>query len=1044
MNAINHLMRGYLLRWAMLALLFPLTALLGVQAQGTNNLSKIGVSATTTPSLCANDGTLQVLLSLASFNVHGYDQHSVRFDLVPLDGQSDPLPQDSDLFSTLFPGRYKVQISARRASENVVDTYTYPAIYTVENKHVPLKSMEAVLAETYGAYPCTGTPQGKITLKIKGGRLPFTFKIKSPGQAEQAVTPTLTTVDHVHTAVFPNLSNGQHTIKVEDACVSGAATTVDLASPGLPLPRAVVDDVLPTMVRHKDAPDCGFSMELYSALIETNPGIKAQFEAGNLEVGIAPKGQEPTQWIKWERNERTGTWTKYHFLPFGTYKSSDFWGRWSATDRPQAFNDLIKANPSATLYVRLKNCPGEPMKKQDFYVPLPTIRLKEKYTCEGIKISAGIYPDFMGILCFPVKTYVVPYDEASSLANHYNNLDGIALTNDKGQKYYEITRPREITDNLDLPEPNGGFDHNTWLTKIEEAQKYDVVLVDASGKQVVWRHARSYTQTSSYIRRSIMVMNWEKVERRGCNSYKRRYYMNVDDPEAGTVCEGRIVQVYDVTNIANENERKKAGVGTFLWEETLEVGNAATQMYEYQPGHTYRLDFYCKKDVANIADHRSAEFFNKRHKEKVESFALDPNPKGFVFFSENKYIQSCSPHRTSILEVYTLNDNQQGNLDEEITITGPGLTTPLTGKFKTRYGQHHRDWHLRIELKDGNNTLMPGTYTVSYNGPCGVQEFQVEHKGIARAQGFKLTPTQTCNGMTIKCEGLVEYYEVNLDDKYRIISQGYVAKPKVTYYRIIDGPTGYDKNAKLYKAEGTFLQATTPGVYTVAIGSKADMTADCNYATLQVTVGSPQPLVLDGLATQGLWCDGALKGLVTAQAKHGGAPYKYELLNSNQQVLNIWPDGIAQHPSPNQALPADQLAVFSHGALNDVYWIKVTDACGSFTSLRVEIKPVSEMVPFFETEVNTCQDEDYEFTPRLFPAGTTFQWSYKSDAPGAAEVAFSTERILRLERPQLPQSGTYTFTATLPNGGCVISKPLKVNVVRCYLRTNRHITTSLK
>lgn len=999
------------LRGIFLVLLFPLALTLVAQT----GIGNIPITVTTTSAKCPNDGTMTIVLDATDPDYSHYVSTSWIYELVPLDGQTVTPAQSSNVFSSLFPGRYKVKVRGQR-KDNSTEEYIYPTPYSIANEHTPFEKIEAKLSETYGAYPCP-SPQGKITLTIVGGRLPFTFTIQSPKDAApQAVTPTLTTEGKIHTAVFSNLENGEHTIVVRDACLAGSTTKVQLKSPGLPFPKQIADNPMPA--QFSSYPECGVLLELYSSLIENNPKIKAQFDAGNVEVGIAPKGKVPTAWVAWNVNQ----YNNYTALPFGTYKSSDFWGKWSAAETPAEFEQLIKNEPSATFYVRLKDCPNEPILQKDFYVPLPSSRIRPKYLCDNVKLSVGIYTDEKAMFCYPVRTYIVPYDETSSKNGTYADLESIALTNDKGNKYYEITRPLQ---NFGGVEPNGGFDADTWTTTIDYGQRVDAVLVDASGKQVVFRHARSYKKNSGPLVYGRIIENWEKEERRGCNTFIRRFHLSVDSPDEGRLCEDRLVKVYDITGLS-ESEYHDINKGTFLWEETLSRlgNNAATQAFGYEAGKRYRVDFYRIGEPRPIA-------------QRVDLYPSNPNPTGFIFKASASNIQTCQPHTSNILEVFTRHMYEQGNLGDEIIITGPGLSEPLKGTFKTRFGEHHRDWRVSISLSPTNRTLQPGVYNVLYKGPCGEQNFQVVHPGISRANGFKATPVQTCDGMTLKVEGVVQYYEVNHNGEFVVTSEGYINKPGNTFYRIIKGPAGFDSKPLPYQDGGTIFKATTPGEYTIAIGATAGLSETCNFGVLKINVGAPKAVDFDALATQGFFCSGQTKGTITAMAKFGTPPYKYELLDKDQNPLSV--AGV-----PHQTLEANKLAIFSHGNLHDVYFITVTDACGTVKTLRVEVKPVNEMIPFYEDRLTICQDEDYTLTPRPFPDGTTYRWTHKTHPTASVETEVSTEHQLSFSRATLDKTGIYTFTAQLPYGGCSISKSFELNVVRCYLRTNRHISSKLK
>lgn len=157
-------------------------------------------SVTTTPITCPNNGTITVSASTANppllYSITG--------------GPALQPAQTNPVFSSMLPGTYQVRVAdgagnQQTVSATVAGTYNNPEFnYTTEKPY------------------CSGQSTGSITgLPVPGaGTAPFTWQVIAPVAAAPQASPVLS-----------NLSAGNYTVRLTDACGGFKTTVVTIQDP---------------------------------------------------------------------------------------------------------------------------------------------------------------------------------------------------------------------------------------------------------------------------------------------------------------------------------------------------------------------------------------------------------------------------------------------------------------------------------------------------------------------------------------------------------------------------------------------------------------------------------------------------------------------------------------------------------------------------------------------------------------------------------------------------------------------------------------------
>lgn len=428
---------------------------------------------------------------------------------------------------------------------------------------------------------------------------------------------------------------------------------------------------------------------------------------------------------------------------------------------------------------------------------------------------------------------------------------------------------------------------------------YDVTMTDQNGTAIT---SRLSTDVSLYL------YFW--FDQYYCDSYISRYYVDgtwkpancyewlakvtITDPD------GKIIQQETLTNSSSTN---------LIKTPPLEYDKEYTVKAEYPDG---KIKIYTKKQASNL-------------------------PTSYTLYLDDAsyFHDKCKINRGTL--TFKANGNSIWPEGTIFTITGPaGYPTKTLTPSAYLYNNAN---YYRCPITD----LPPGIYTLTANHGCGTPIVATfDNPGVYDYKNFGYDSQMTCSGLKVTPKGTMTYQGQSIP----------------TYFRLVDGPGGYEKNVV---ASGGSFTLSAPGIYVLRIQSENNINT-CGIKDTTIVYTAP-PLDIDTYATSAYVCVGETIGNITVKAKNGVTPYTYELWDKTntikENINNITTDGIAH---------------FVFGESNETYTIRITDQCGNSVNQQIKVSKLTEARIVYAQENNIC----YGDTIRLHCVTlgqTTYNWT---------------------------------------------------------------------
>lgn len=251
------------------------------------------------------------------------------------------------------------------------------------------------------------------------------------------------------------------------------------------------------------------------------------------------------------------------------------------------------------------------------------------------------------------------------------------------------------------------------------------------------------------------------------------------------------------------------------------------------------------------------------------------------------------------------------------TINGPTGYITQTGTISTTNSSTY-----------ASTTYLPaGTYTVTIINGCGDQTpiiATVTLNGIYSGKKLDYTTEITCAGLKLTPSGYITYQGND--------------QTAGTFYRLTNGPTGYDKTVK---KPGEAFILSSKGTYTLGIMT-TNSTSGCVINTVTIDYTAP-PLDLNPYATSAYVCVGGSVGNISVKAINGVAPYTYELWNKTNTIK----ESISN-------ITTNDIAHFSYGEPDSTYTVRISDVCGNKFSQQMTLAKLSSARVVYSVENNLC------------------------------------------------------------------------------------------
>ena len=293
-------------------------------------------------------------------------------------------------------------------------------------------------------------------------------------------------------------------------------------------------------------------------------------------------------------------------------------------------------------------------------------------------------------------------------------------------------------------------------------------------------------------------------------------------------------------------------------------------------------------------------------------------------------------------------------------------------------------------------SLPLGTYTFEVTNNCNVPSTViVDVSDLEMDQPLNYTTAYQCSPAGFKF--------TLIGGRLKKISSGSI---ETTYYTIYRNGTYYNYytwNANI-STPPNFPQFTQAGTYKIYVSTNYD--ANCPYDSVTFTA-------FDGLLTynasslSSYYCSGS--GHIYVEAVGGNPPYTYDLCAQGSTT----------------PLVSNSTGVFNYGVAGTTYDIRITDACGAYTTATVLLRDVpTSTLAYTSNGGFFCEGAEVDLNVLSLGPLATYTWYLLPD---------EINPVYTVQNPRFPavypgSSGTYKVTVT-PDG-CGISKDeyLPINI----------------
>jgi gliding motility-associated-like protein len=272
-------------------------------------------------------------------------------------------------------------------------------------------------------------------------------------------------------------------------------------------------------------------------------------------------------------------------------------------------------------------------------------------------------------------------------------------------------------------------------------------------------------------------------------------------------------------------------------------------------------------------------------------------------------------------------------------------------------------------------TLAAGEYVFEITDKCGETHLlTVPLNKTIEAKDFGYTldeVTDVCNGVT------------RLYPHGKLYANG---SPVNTQFSLLESPDGNDQEDILESNTAGFFSLTTEGEYVIGIRRYS---WDCDIETVTVDYKKKN---LEFLARSGYVCETGSTGHIRVLAINGKYPYTYTLFNTDNTPV----EGVAPYIGDETN---NYEGAFEYGSFGEEYIVKVSDACGNFSQIKVPITTIDPKTLLSGTE-NVCKGETVELSCLLLGA-EKYKWS------GPNGFSEEGSRIITIPDATAANSGEY-------------------------------------
>lgn len=432
------------------------------------------VTTTSTPSTCQANGTITVTLGGDLSNIS-----NVQYGLTSADGFTIN-PQENNVLANIPAGTYTVTARAFCLTNE-----DYSVVKTAQNVAVAgtYKVPEASFNPSSSRKSYNTCNTGIIVLNVTNGSGTFTFNIISApdGVPTGVITPTKSGT--LYTFPGQNYPAGDYVVQIEDGCYTAVATfTLDEIT-DFPAFSYSNTTFYPPSVKTSCTTVTYTPGSISSS---TTPDYYRYFADGMYEVGIAPTGSMPTQWLPWSSSRQN-------------------------FELPSAYINYYPTN-SLTIYIRLKGCENVYVSQtSNLRKPYPVFSSNTR-TCEDYQYYFYPYGDYDGFFCYPLSmvitqtsagegqgTIVYENHNVMSTANQYVSLNygasyTMVTTDANGTVDTRSASPTRGNISLSYTDDNCSTQYKLSYYTIDPCYPIEVTITDPSGDII---HSKTLTSTTS-------------------------------------------------------------------------------------------------------------------------------------------------------------------------------------------------------------------------------------------------------------------------------------------------------------------------------------------------------------------------------------------------------------------------------------------------------------------------------------------------------------------------------------------------------------------
>lgn len=302
-----------------------------------------------------------------------------------------------------------------------------------------------------------------------------------------------------------------------------------------------------------------------------------------------------------------------------------------------------------------------------------------------------------------------------------------------------------------------------------------------------------------------------------------------------------------------------------------------------------------------------------------------------------------------------------------------------------------------------------GNYTVTVEDDCGtsVASNPTWFEAGYDAKDVKyLLEEAGCDGARIKLNTQEGGYA-----KYNGIASG-----SYTNFRIISGPSGgYETTLKSYSQD---LKIVADGEY--VIGTVVNSSSSyANYYIRRDTIyyQKSKPILNPSVTSSYVCTDPeALYGYMIFTGQGGKSPYRYELLDENENATGLTATGAE-----------GEKVVFNYGLAGETYIVRITDDCGNSTTQQMTLADLKtqSIVYSIPPDANYCTGSELKLNCVTL-GQTQYLWE-KKVSEGVYEF-ISNEQNPRIFPLTKAHSGTYRVTVTPEYCGEAITGEVTIKV----------------